>query len=212
MILVIDNYDSFVFNLARYVQQLVPKASVVVRRNDELDIPTVEQMEPEAIIISPGPCGPQQANQTPAVVEHFSGQTPMLGVCLGHQVIAARFGAEVVPSGQPMHGRSSSVFHDGHPVFDQIPSPFTAGRYHSLIIEPASLPDCLSVIARTEDGTIMAIAHRELPIIGYQFHPESVLTPEGYPLLRNFLRLAGLDLPQQKFKLSPPTQTRLSTA
>ncbi|MCH2181927.1 MAG: aminodeoxychorismate/anthranilate synthase component II [Mariniblastus sp.] len=212
MILVIDNYDSFVFNLARYVQQLAPNSKVVVRRNDELDIPAVEQMNPQAIIISPGPCGPQQANQTPAIIKHFSGQTAMLGVCLGHQAIAATLGAKVVPSGQPMHGRSSSVFHDGHPVFDQIPSPFTAGRYHSLIIDPATLPDTLSVIAHTADGTIMAIAHRDLPIIGYQFHPESVLTPEGYPLIRNFLSLAGLDVPTDQPTPPPQSEPRLSTA
>ena len=212
MILVIDNYDSFVFNLARYVQQLVPKTEIRVCRNDSLSISAMEQLAPQAIIISPGPCGPQQANQTLAIIKHFSCRTAILGVCLGHQSIAAAWGAKIIQSGNPMHGRSSSVFHNGHAVFDQIPSPFVAGRYHSLIIDPARLPDDLEVIAKTDEEVIMAIAHRELPIIGYQFHPESILTPHGYQLIANFLVFAGLELPPSGLPLSPQTTLGLSVS
>ena len=192
MILVIDNYDSFVYNMARYAQQLAPHCEIQICRNDALNIDTIEQLAPQAIIVSPGPCGPHEANQTLQIIDHFSPSTPLLGVCLGHQSIGAAFGAKVIPSRNPMHGRASSIQHWGHPVFKNVTSPFIAGRYHSLIIEPNSIPDCLEVIAKTEDGTIMAIAHRDRPIIGYQFHPESILTEHGYQLMANFLNYAGI--------------------
>ncbi len=210
MILVIDNYDSFVFNLARYVRQLVPDMEIQVRRNDQLDLDQIEKMTPQAIIISPGPGSPEDANQTLSIIEHFSSRTAILGVCLGHQSIGAAMGATVIPSGHPMHGRSSTIFHNGHAVFRQIPSPFVAGRYHSLILDPATLPESLEIIAKTDEGIIMAIAHRELPIIGYQFHPESVLTSHGYQLIANFLEVARIDVTTELGELSSQTPSRLS--
>jgi anthranilate synthase/aminodeoxychorismate synthase-like glutamine amidotransferase len=193
MILVIDNYDSFVFNLARYLQRLGQPAHVA--RNTAIDAAQVRAMRPEAMVLSPGPCAPEQAGRSLELVRELYAELPILGVCLGHQIIAEALGGRVVRAAEPVHGRSSKVFHDGRGVFAGLPSPIVAARYHSLVVEESSLPAMLEVCARTEDGTIMAIRHRELPVVGLQFHPESILTESGYPLLAGFLRLAGLPAP-----------------
>ena len=186
MILLIDNYDSFTFNLAQYLGEL--GAQTVVRRNDEVSIPEIERMQPERIVISPGPGRPEDAGVTVEVIRTFGARIPVLGVCLGHQGIGLAFGGSVVRAGELMHGKVSAVHHDGKGVFKGVSQPFTAGRYHSLVVaEP--VPDQLEIAARTEDGTIMGVRHRTAPIHGVQFHPESVLTPEGRKLLRNFLEL-----------------------
>ena len=186
MILLIDNYDSFTFNLAQYLGEL--GAQTVVRRNDEVSIPEIERMQPERIVISPGPGRPEDAGVTVEVIRTFGARIPVLGVCLGHQGIGLAFGGSVVRAGELMHGKVSVVHHDGKGVFKGVSQPFTAGRYHSLVVaEP--VPDQLEIAARTEDGTIMGVRHRTAPIHGVQFHPESVLTPEGRKLLRNFLEL-----------------------
>ena len=195
MILLIDNYDSFVFNLARYFERLGQET--LVMRNDELDVAEVRRMRPSAVVLSPGPCGPQQAGCSLDVVRELHAEAPILGVCLGHQVIAAALGGTVSRSSEPVHGRDSLVFHEGGGVFAGLPNPLRCGRYHSLMVDEPSLPRCLEVLARTADGTVMAIAHRDLPVIGLQFHPESILTESGYELLAAFLRQAGLN----------PTQT-----
>ena len=188
MILVLDNRDSFVYNLARYVREL--GGEVVIRRSDEMTIEEVEQLAPSHIVISPGPCTPAEAGISTEVVERFGPTTPILGVCLGHQCIGAAYGGAVVRAGYPMHGKTSTVVHDRKGVFAGINEPFLAGRYHSLVIAPDSVPDDLEVAARTkEDGTIMAVRHRTYQVHGVQFHPESVLTEEGRKILRNFLDL-----------------------
>jgi len=186
VILLIDNYDSFTFNLAQYLGEL--GAPPTVRRNDEITSGEIEALEPTHIVISPGPGRPEDAGISVEVIRTFGTTTPLLGVCLGHQGIGIAFGGEVVRARQLMHGKTSSVQHDGRGVFRGISQPFVAGRYHSLIVgEP--LPDALEVSARTEDGTIMGVRHKEFPVHGVQFHPESVLTGEGKQLLRNFLDL-----------------------
>ena len=186
MILLIDNYDSFTFNLAQYLGEL--GAQMVVRRNNEVSIPEIERMQPERIVISPGPGRPEDAGVTVEAIRTFGARIPVLGVCLGHQGIGLAFGGTVVRAGELMHGKVSAVHHDGKGVFKGVSQPFTAGRYHSLVVaEP--VPDQLEIAARTEDGTIMGVRHRTAPIHGVQFHPESVLTPEGRKLLRNFLEL-----------------------
>jgi anthranilate synthase/aminodeoxychorismate synthase-like glutamine amidotransferase len=186
VILLIDNYDSFTFNLAQYLGEL--GAQTVVRRNDEVSIPEIERMQPERIVISPGPGRPEDAGVTVEAIRTFGARIPVLGVCLGHQGIGLAFGGSVVRAGELMHGKVSVVHHDGKGVFKGVSQPFTAGRYHSLVVaEP--VPDQLEIAARTEDGTIMGVRHRTAPIHGVQFHPESVLTPEGRKLLRNFLEL-----------------------
>ena len=186
MILLIDNYDSFTWNLAQYFGEL--GAPPIVRRNDQITLEEIEEMRPERIVISPGPGRPETAGISVEVIRRFGPRTPVLGVCLGHQGIGIAFGGEVVRAPQLMHGKTSSVSHDGKGVFRGVTQPFTAGRYHSLVIaEP--LPEVLESSARTEDGTIMGVRHRTLPIHGVQFHPESVLTGEGHQLLRNFLEL-----------------------
>ncbi len=190
MILVIDNYDSFVFNLARYFQRLGQSTRVV--RNDEITLEDVEDMNPRAIVLSPGPCGPSEAGRSMEVVKEFSGRVPILGICLGHQVIAAALGGEIVRSADPMHGRWSEVRHNAAGIFAGVPLNFKAGRYHSLVVSESSLPPALEVTAKTVDGAVMGIQHRTLPIVGLQFHPESVLTEYGYQLLENFLTLAGI--------------------
>jgi len=192
VILLIDNYDSFVHNLARYFQQLGQPTAVL--RNDEVAVEDVEDMQPEAIVLSPGPCTPNEAGCSLDLVRRYQHTIPMLGVCLGHQTIAAALGAQISRANEPMHGRTSEIFHDGNGVFDSLPSPLTACRYHSLVVEEPSLPECLEVSARTADGTVMAVRHRDTPLVGVQFHPESVLTVGGYSLLANFLRLAGLNV------------------
>jgi anthranilate synthase/aminodeoxychorismate synthase-like glutamine amidotransferase len=192
MILLIDNYDSFVHNLARYLRRLGQKTVVI--RNDALTPQQIIERQPAAIILSPGPCTPAEAGCSLELVQAAAGKIPMLGVCLGHQTIAVAFGAQVVRADQPMHGRASLIEHDGDGIFSGVPSPLLVGRYHSLIVEEQSLPADLEVTARTEDGTIMAIAHHRWPIFGLQFHPESILTSCGYTLLANFLRLACLQV------------------
>src|SRR5919204_1673820 len=174
MILLIDNYDSFVYNLARYVREL--GGTPVVRRNDAITLEEIAALAPTHIIISPGPCSPTEAGISTDVVRRFGASTPLLGVCLGHQCIGAAYGGEIVRAGRPMHGKTSAIHHDGTSVFTGLPSPFTATRYHSLVIAPASLPPDLRVTATAEDGEIMAVEHREHPVGGGQFHPQSALT------------------------------------
>jgi anthranilate synthase/aminodeoxychorismate synthase-like glutamine amidotransferase len=193
VILLIDNYDSFVHNLARYFRRLGQETLVV--RNDAVDAATVRGQHPAAIVLSPGPCTPHEAGCCVAVVQQLHTTVPMLGVCLGHQAIAAAFGGRIVRAAEPRHGRTSEVFHERRGIFADLPNPFVAGRYHSLVADPASLPDCLEVSAWTADGTIMALQHRHHPIVGVQFHPESILTPVGYPMLAAFLKQAGLAVP-----------------
>jgi anthranilate synthase/aminodeoxychorismate synthase-like glutamine amidotransferase len=186
VILLIDNYDSFTYNLAQYFGEL--GAPPIVKRNDEITLDEIEALHPDRIVISPGPGRPEDAGISVAVIQRFGPRLPVLGVCLGHQGIGVAFGGHVVRAAQLMHGKVSSVQHDGRGVFRGISQPFTAGRYHSLVVaEP--LPDALEASARTEDGTIMGVRHRTLPVHGVQFHPESVLTGEGRQLLRNFLEL-----------------------
>jgi anthranilate synthase component II len=190
MLLLIDNYDSFVFNLARYFERL--GQDTVVRRNDAVDVAAVRALRPDAIVLSPGPCTPREAGCSLEIVREFHEETPILGVCLGHQAIAAALGGRVIRAREPMHGRTSRILHDAKGVFAGISNPFSACRYHSLVVEESSLPDNLRITARTADGVVMALAHRQLPVIGVQFHPESVLTEQGYAILANFLHLARL--------------------
>lgn len=187
MLLVIDNYDSFTYNLVHYCQQLGQQ--VVVKKNDAIDIAGIRTLAPDQILISPGPCAPDQAGISLQVVAEFAGRIPMLGVCMGHQCIAQHFGANIVRAPAPMHGKNSLIHHHGEGVFAGIPSPFNATRYHSLMVDPETLPDCLSVTAWTEQAgqqVIMGLKHRDLPIEGVQFHPEAWLTENGLSLLRNF--------------------------
>ena len=193
MILLIDNYDSFVHNLARYLQRLGQRTQVV--RNDVIDGEMIEQLRPQAIVLSPGPCTPVAAGRSLELVRRLHETIPLLGVCLGHQTIAVALGGRVTQARQPMHGRSSPIFHDGDGIFHGLPSPLEAARYHSLVVDPNSLPAELQVSASAEDGTIMALRHRTHPVVGVQFHPESILTPTGYQLLTGFLRIAGIDVP-----------------
>jgi len=194
MMLLIDNYDSFVHNLARYLRRLGQRTTVV--RNDAIDAGGVRQMRPDAVVLSPGPRTPNDAGCSLEVVRQLGGHVPILGVCLGHQAIGAALGGRIVRAREPMHGRTSEIFHDGCGVFADLPCPHVACRYHSLVVDETTLPDCLEISARTADGVVMAIRHRRLPIVGVQFHPESILTDRGYRLLANFLRLAGLPVPQ----------------
>ncbi|HTC24305.1 MAG TPA: aminodeoxychorismate/anthranilate synthase component II [Gemmatimonadales bacterium] len=185
MILLIDNYDSFVYNLARYVREL--GATPLVRRHDAVTPDEIERLRPTHIIISPGPCSPNEAGVSTDVVRRLGATIPILGVCLGHQCIGAAYGGEIVRAGRPMHGKISRIHHDGSGIFAGLPSPFPATRYHSLVIAPGSLPAALRVTATSEDGEIMAVQHREHPVVGVQFHPESVLTEHGYEILARFL-------------------------
>jgi len=185
MILLIDNYDSFVYNLARYVREL--GETPVVCRNDGLTTSDIERLAPSHIIISPGPCSPNEAGISIEVVRRFGPAIPTLGVCLGHQAIGAAFGAAIVRARQPMHGKVSRIHHDGSGIFTGLPSPFHATRYHSLAVSPESLPAVLRVTATADDGEIMALEHREHPVVGVQFHPESALSEHGYRLLDRFL-------------------------
>ncbi|AIL32460.1 anthranilate synthase component II [Basilea psittacipulmonis] len=185
MLLMLDNYDSFTYNLVQYFGELGEQ--VVVRRNDETTIAEIEALNPDRICISPGPCDPDQAGISLAVIEHFKGKKPILGVCLGHQAIGQAFGGKVVRAKEIMHGKTSLITHTGTDVFKDIPSPFTVIRYHSLAVDKDSLPDCLSITAHTDDGEIMGLAHKTLPIFGVQFHPESILSEHGHALLKNFL-------------------------
>jgi anthranilate synthase/aminodeoxychorismate synthase-like glutamine amidotransferase len=191
MILLIDNFDSFVHNLARYLRRLGQETRVV--RNTEIDAVGTMQLQPQAIVLSPGPCTPTEAGSSLQIVRELSGQIPILGVCLGHQTIGAAFGMAVVRAPEPIHGRTSQIRHNERGVFRGLANPLTVGRYHSLVVDPRSLPDDLEVTAQTDDGVVMAVAHRRLPVIGVQFHPESILTQGGYELLANFLQLAGIE-------------------
>ncbi|CAM3634712.1 MULTISPECIES: aminodeoxychorismate/anthranilate synthase component II [Brevibacillus] len=191
MILMIDNYDSFTYNLVQYVGELGEELQVY--RNDKITIEEIERLAPDYLMISPGPCTPNEAGISMDVIRHFAGKIPILGVCLGHQSIGQVFGGKVVRAQRLMHGKTSDVFHDGQTIFRDIPSPYTAARYHSLLIEEGSLPDELEVTARTADGEIMAIRHRDYPIEGVQFHPESIITQHGKQLLKNFLTTYARD-------------------
>ena len=184
-VLLIDNYDSFVHNLARYLREL--GQPVEVRRNDAIDLDAIAAARPSHVVISPGPCRPEQAGISLEVVRRFAGEIPLLGVCLGHQCIAQAFGGRVLRADRVMHGKTSAVTHDASGLFNGVPSPFRATRYHSLVAEPGSLPADLEVTARSDDGVIMAIQHRRLAVAGVQFHPEAVLTEHGHRLLGNFL-------------------------
>jgi anthranilate synthase component II len=183
-VLVIDNYDSFTYNLVQYLGEL--GAEVLVRRNDEVTPEEVLELHPDRIVVSPGPCTPTEAGVSVELIEKTSGEVPILGVCLGHQAIGQAFGARIV-RGEPVHGKTTRVLHDGEGVYRGLDQGFEATRYHSLVIEPESLPESLIVTSRTEDGTIMGVRHREKAVEGVQFHPESVLTRSGHELLKNFL-------------------------
>ena len=189
MFLLIDNYDSFTYNLYHFLGEL--GARVVVRRNDAVTVEAALAMAPQGIIMSPGPCDPDRAGICLELIEAAAGRVPLLGVCLGHQAIGQAFGGRVVRAPRPMHGKLSPIRHQGEDVFEGLPSPFSATRYHSLVVERASLPDCLKVTAETDDGLIMGLAHRRLPVYGVQFHPESIASEHGHRLLANSLRLAG---------------------
>ncbi|PZT52533.1 aminodeoxychorismate/anthranilate synthase component II [Paenibacillus silvae] len=185
MILVIDNYDSFTYNLVQYLGEL--GETVEVRRNDEIDLAGIEALAPDHILISPGPCTPNEAGISLAVIDHFKGSIPIFGVCLGHQAIGQAFGGNVIRADRMMHGKTSEMHHQGTSVFTGLPSPFTATRYHSLIVERSSLPECLEITAETAEGEIMGLRHKEYAIEGVQFHPESIITDHGHQMLRNFL-------------------------
>ena len=187
-ILVVDNYDSFVYNLVQELGEL--GADPVVFRNDAIDVAGIRAEAPDAVLISPGPGRPESAGISMTVITELAGEVPILGVCLGHQAIGQVYGGDVVSAPSLMHGKTSAVHHDGRGVFAGLPDPFTATRYHSLVVEPSSVPDVLEVTARTSDGVIMGLRHRSLAVEGVQFHPESLLTPEGPSLLANFLALA----------------------
>jgi anthranilate synthase/aminodeoxychorismate synthase-like glutamine amidotransferase len=187
----IDNYDSFVHNLARYLQRLGQETVVV--RNDAVSAPEALDKHPAAIVLSPGPCTPDQAGCSLELVRRAVGLVPVLGVCLGHQTIGAAFGGRIIRAREPMHGRASQIQHQGRGIFEGLSNPLSVGRYHSLIVEELTLPGDLEVTARTDDGVIMALAHRRCPIFGVQFHPESILTDGGYVILANFLRLSGIE-------------------
>jgi anthranilate synthase/aminodeoxychorismate synthase-like glutamine amidotransferase len=191
MIFILDNYDSFTYNLAQYFGEIGEK--VEVRRNDQVTIAEIEELHPERIVLSPGPCTPQEAGISIELIRHFAGKMPLLGVCLGHQAIGAAFGGKVVRAANLMHGKTSSIEHDGKTIFRDIPSPMTATRYHSLIVQERELPAELEISATCNDRggerVIMGLRHRSLPVEGVQFHPESVLTEYGKQIIRNFVRL-----------------------
>jgi len=187
MILVIDNYDSFTYNLVQYLGEL--GAQLEVRRNDQTTVEKIARLAPERIVISPGPKTPSEAGICLEVIERFAGRLPLLGVCLGHQAIGQAFGGKVIRAPEIMHGKTSEIRHDGRTIFAGLPNPFSATRYHSLIVECSTLPPCLEISATTADGLIMGLRHKEMKVEGVQFHPESVLTPAGKQLLANFLKL-----------------------
>jgi len=188
MLLMIDNYDSFTYNLVQYFGEL--GEDIKVFRNDKITISEIERLSPEKIVISPGPCTPNEAGISIDVIRHFAGKCPILGVCLGHQAIGAAFGGRIIRAPHLMHGKTSKIYHDGQTIFEGIPNPFEATRYHSLIIERETLPECLQISAWTEEGEIMGVRHREYLIEGVQFHPESILTMAGKDILRNFLKIS----------------------
>lgn len=187
MLLMIDNYDSFTYNLVQYFAEL--GEAVEVYRNDQIDVGGILQRAPQRLVVSPGPCSPKEAGVSVEVIRKLAGKLPILGVCLGHQSIGYAYGGKIVRAASLMHGKTSQIHHDGRELFAGLPNPFDATRYHSLVIEKASFPQCLKVTAWTDDGEIMGLRHRELPVWGVQFHPESILTVAGKDLLRNFLHL-----------------------
>jgi anthranilate synthase component 2 len=189
MILMIDNYDSFTYNLVQYLGEL--GAEVAVFRNDEISVEKIQAMRPSHIVLSPGPCTPDEAGITLPVLQRLAGKAPILGVCLGHQAIGQAFGGKVVRAKEVMHGKVSHIRHDGKGVFSDIPDPFVATRYHSLVVQRESLPACLEVTAQAGDGEIMGLRHRSLPVEGVQFHPEAMLTEHGHKMLQNFLQGGG---------------------
>ncbi|MGA8051780.1 MAG: aminodeoxychorismate/anthranilate synthase component II [Burkholderiales bacterium] len=186
MVLMIDNYDSFTYNLVQYLGELGEQVRVV--RNDEVSIDEIEALAPARVVISPGPCTPSEAGISLGVIDRLAGRVPILGVCLGHQAIGQAFGGKVVRARQVMHGKVSRIRHDGRGVFAGVPNDFIATRYHSLVVERATLPECLLVTAESEDGEIMGLRHRSLPVEGVQFHPEALLTEHGHKMLENFLK------------------------
>ena len=193
MILMIDNYDSFTYNLVQYMGEL--GAELEVYRNDEISLSEIEQRSPEKIVISPGPCTPSKAGISKEVIQHFAGKIPLLGVCLGHQSVVEAFGGEIIKAKKLMHGKTSMISHDDKTIFKGLPNPFAATRYHSLVVNRANLPDCFEITAESDDGEMMGVRHKELAIEGVQFHPESILTVHGKDLLKNFI-----DLPAEKVK------------
>ena len=189
MLLMIDNYDSFTYNLVQYLGEL--GADIRVFRNDKIAIPDIKKLNPEKIVISPGPCTPKEAGISVKVIKHFAGKIPILGVCLGHQSIGAAFGGDIINAPRLMHGKTSIINHDEKTIFKNLPNPFEATRYHSLIIKRKTLPDCLEISAWTDKDEIMGVRHKEFTVEGVQFHPESILTKVGKDLLRNFLELSA---------------------
>lgn len=187
MILMIDNYDSFTYNLVQYLGELGAELKVV--RNDRIDISGIKKLNPRKIIISPGPGRPKDAGISNKLIREFSRNIPILGVCLGHQCIGEVFGGKIIGADRLMHGKTSMIYHDGKTIFKNVKNPFEATRYHSLIIDPETVPDCLEVTAKTKQGEIMAVKHKEFPVWGVQFHPESILTKEGKKILANFLKM-----------------------
>ena len=187
MILIIDNYDSFTYNLVQYLGEL--NAPMEIRRNDEITLENARELKPERVLISPGPCSPKESGLSNEIIREFSQKVPVFGVCLGHQCIGHTFGAEVVVNYRMMHGKTSMIKHNGKDLFEGMPNPFPATRYHSLVIKRDTMPECLEVTAETEEGEVMGVRHKTLPIWGVQFHPESILTENGRQILKNFLKL-----------------------
>ncbi|HWK61042.1 MAG TPA: aminodeoxychorismate/anthranilate synthase component II [Eoetvoesiella sp.] len=187
MLLMLDNYDSFTYNLVQYFGELGEEVKVL--RNDQTTVEEIAALQPARICVSPGPCSPAEAGISVALIQAFAGKVPILGVCLGHQAIGAAYGGNIIRAKTQMHGKTSAITHTGSDVFKDLPSPFTVTRYHSLAIERGSLPDCLEITAESEDGEIMGVRHKTLPVYGVQFHPESILSEHGHALLRNFLTI-----------------------
>jgi anthranilate synthase/aminodeoxychorismate synthase-like glutamine amidotransferase len=185
MIVIIDNYDSFTYNIVQTIGGM--GTDVRVFRNDTVDVSFIEGLQPDRLLISPGPCTPSKAGISIEAIRHFAGRIPILGVCLGHQAIGEAFGGDTIRAARLMHGKTSPISHDGKGVFTNLPNPFEAMRYHSLVVSEATLPDCLEITAKSDQGELMGLRHRELPIEGVQFHPESIMTPDGVQLLKNFL-------------------------
>ncbi len=203
VLLVLDNYDSFTYNLVQYFGEL--GSLPIVYRNDQLTADQAANLRPSAVVISPGPCSPNEAGQSLALIERFAGKVPLLGVCLGHQCIGQQFGGKVIRAERLMHGKTSPIWHEGKSVFADLPNPFDATRYHSLIVERSSLPSCLEITAETAEGEIMGLRHKDLEVHGVQFHPESLATREGKKILANFLRICGVAIrPQVTDRIGVP--------
>jgi anthranilate synthase/aminodeoxychorismate synthase-like glutamine amidotransferase len=192
MIVIIDNYDSFTYNIVQTIGGM--GAEVRVFRNDTVDISFIEGLKPDRLLISPGPCTPTKAGISIEAIRYFAGKIPILGVCLGHQAIGEAFGGDTIRASRLMHGKTSPISHDGKGVFTNLPNPFEAMRYHSLVVSAATMPECLEITAKSDQGELMGLRHRELPIEGVQFHPESIMTPDGVQLLKNFLDFNYIDL------------------